>query len=499
MKRKIKITIVLVSLFFLILPLNQRMVCEEESPTISWKFEPHTDGYIHVEAGVHLMQCTDSYIFLELSDEVMIKNLKAYEYESGIPIEHKFLWEKGKQAIMLIFSQPVPEPLSFGIEFDLVDLMEEKNDKVFVFEWWYRSEEEKSHTAVVFLPKGSELLDLQLLEPTKVEEGEQGIIYYEGISKGYNDFSFQLVFSSSAKAYMGMGMRYEESGDYDAALSYYERAISIYGRYSYYVETKPEIYRELRERILSVQKIRADNMVEEATEAFSQEEYEKARSLFEEAQILYRALKETEKESECREMIAECERFGAGAQLEQGKMHYEGEDSLVQAEDRHEEPGDTEKVFKYEERAVNLQFICQNTFICILGIMVVLVKVQKYPPKIKKVFQFLSLAGISLFGLGILFKGIFLTVGAFSAFCIITVWVGYHYRRNTLGMSDSSVDCFISSIVTYFILGGILLLSMGAILLVGSDYVKILVFCVYFSFFLWVILHSYAKWGFWRI
>jgi hypothetical protein len=143
-----------------------------------------------------------------------------------------------------------------------------------------------------------------------------------------------------------------------------------------------------------------------------------------------------------------------------------------------------------------IEAICQTTFLCILGIMLLLI-VRKYPPEIQKVFEFLAVAGISLFSLGILFEGIFLTVGAFSAFCIITVWVSYHYRRFTLGMSDSLESCLISTLVTFLIFCGILFLGMGAIILTRSGSVMMPVFCIRISFFVWIVYNYYVKWGFW--
>ena len=310
-KNALKVTVLVLLLF----PLsNQQLFSQEVNPAIQWTFELHTDGSAHVEAVVTLMESTDSYIFLEFSDEIRIKNVKAYEYESGDLIEHKVPWERGKQAIMLIFSQPTPEPFVFGIKFDLMDFMEEKKEKVFIFEWWYRSEEEKFHTAEVFLQKGAELLDLKYLEPVKVEEGEQTIIYYEGKSKGKNDFNFSLAFSSSGKDSIELGKHHEELGDYTLASFYYQKALSIYSRYNYFAETNPEILEELYERNLSVQKIHADNMFEEATEAFEKEEYEEAKRQFEKAETLYRAVKDTEGESQCQEMITQCEKILSGVQ-----------------------------------------------------------------------------------------------------------------------------------------------------------------------------------------
>jgi len=132
------------------------------------------------------LKSTDSYRFLEVSRGIRIKNVEAYEYESGNPIEHEIFYdrERNKQVIMLIFSKPVPVPFTLGIEFDLMGFMEYGKDKIFIFYWWYTSEEDESHTVAVSLPKGAELLDLWFLELVGIEEAEQVIIYLEDKSHG---------------------------------------------------------------------------------------------------------------------------------------------------------------------------------------------------------------------------------------------------------------------------------------------------------------------------
>ncbi|KYK36342.1 MAG: hypothetical protein AYK19_00955 [Theionarchaea archaeon DG-70-1] len=382
MKKTLRITAIL--LLFLLLPLNQQIFCEEDTPDISWKFEPRTDRSVHVEAVVLLRKSTYPYKFLEVSREIWVRNVKAYEYESKDPIEHNIYYdsETNKRVIMLLFSKSVPEPFTFGIEFDLMDFMEEEKDKAFIFEWSYRSEEEESHTGVVTLPKGAELLELRYLEPTKVEEGEQVIIYYEGKSKKHNDFTFLLVFSSSGREYVKMAKRYEESGDIDLALSYYQKAKSLYGRYNLISKTNPEILGELWEKICALQEIQADSAFKRAMEAFEQGNYRKAKPQFENLLNQYRILKDTERESKCREMITACEKMqrfkDAETLLEKGKNQFEtfkypwAKKSFIQARDEFEELRDAEKVSECEEWLHNVEVVYERILLCILGIVAIL-------------------------------------------------------------------------------------------------------------------------------
>lgn len=516
MEKKILGITALLCLFLFILS-NQRMICNEDSPTILWKFEPRTDRSVHVEAVVLLTKSTDSYKFLEISEKIWIKNFKAYEYESKDTVEHEIYYDSeiDKQVIMLIFSHPVPEPFTFGIEFDLFDFMEEKKEKVFIFEWLYRSEEEKSHAGEVFLPKGAELLGLKYLEPVRMEEGEQVIIYYEGKSKGHNDFNFQLIFSSSGKEYLELAERYEESGNYDLALSYYQRAKSLYGRYNLISDAKSEILRELYEKITTLQKIHADNSFEKGTEAFEQKEYERAQSQFKEAELLYRILKDTERESECREIITECERILLTKEAErlfkQAKEQYESEDnkkakeSFIQSRDKFEELGDAEKVSECEGWLNKIEEIYQIIFVCIGGAVVIsVIQWQRFQEEYKEGSQryedfsktLLVIWCILLLGLGIPFHSIFLEIAVLLVYCFFTAWIGCQYQKYVPELPHSLGGWFRDLLVVCCAVGGIILLGMGIRFLLQS----VLSFAVFFVvpfFIVWVSYHSYKKWGAW--
>ena len=384
MKKTLKITVAVFLLSFIFLPSPQQMLCEDSS--LLWEFKPATDRSVHIKAIIPIAKGTDSYKFLEISEKIWIKDVKAYEYESGTPVEHKVYYDssRDKQVIMLLFSQPSPDSFACGIEFVLADFMEERSDKVFIFEWWYRSEEEEFHTGVVILPMGTDLLDLQLKEPERVEEEEQIAIYYEGKSKGYNDFSFQLAFSPSGRTFLGMAERYEESGDLDTALSYYQRTMTLYGRYNFYAKTKPEFLKGIREKIVALQKITADSAFEDALEAFEQGEYEKAKVQFIPLENQYRILKDTERESQCREMIAECERVVMSREaemlFERGKMQYDtmnypsARESFVQAQEIFEELGDQEKLAECEKWLGKIEVVYRTILVGLASAVAIVLK-----------------------------------------------------------------------------------------------------------------------------
>jgi len=95
-----------------------------------------------------------------------------------------------------------------------------------------------------------------------------------------------------------------------------------------------------------LRKIQVDNAFEEALEALEQKEYEKVRLQFENAENLYKILEDTEKESQCREMIAIAE---SEMLLEQGKMQYGAKKyllarkSFIQAKNEFKELGNAKK------------------------------------------------------------------------------------------------------------------------------------------------------------
>jgi len=374
---------------FLLVILNLQVFCEKDNSPILWTFEPRTDRSVHVYAVICVKKGINSYEFMDIPEEIWIKAVKASEYVSKTPLEHRVQYDSktDRQTISVIFNEPTPEDYRIEIEFDLMDFMEEKKERVFIFEWYFRSDEKKNHTAVVSLPKGAELLEMKYLEPVKMEEGEQVVLSYEGTSKSSIDFRFQLVFSPSGKDHVKLAKRYEESGNYDLALSYYKRAMSLYGRYTFYMETNPEVLREIRERIFVIQKMQADNAFEEAVEVFEQGEYKKAQSQFEELEPLYRILKDTERESECRELITECERIEklgeAEKLLEEGKKQYEAEEygeakeSFVQARNLLKEAGDTEKVSECEEWLGRYHENEIAVVVTALGVVVVLLMVKR--------------------------------------------------------------------------------------------------------------------------
>ena len=371
---------IVILFLILLMPLNQQISCNNDSPTILWNFQLYKDRYVHVEAVVSLKKSTDSYKFLEVPEEIWIKNIEI-RTESGNSIEHKITYNNRTktQLITLMFSQPLTDS-TLNIELDLMDIIRKK-DEIFFFEWWYTSEEEEYHTAVVTLPQGEELLELKYITPEKVEEGDKATVFYKGKSGPKDDFRFQIAFSSAGKYYIGLGEKYQEEERYDPAIFYYRRAKSIYGQFNLYRPDGAALLAELQNRIFAMQKILADSIFQEGLTAFDQEDFETAKPLFEKAENLYYILKDTERESKCREMINEIERLKglkeADGVLEQGKEQYrnfkylEAEKIFVQAKNMFEELGDAEKVSECEEWLQKCNDVYETVVMAILGILVI--------------------------------------------------------------------------------------------------------------------------------
>jgi hypothetical protein len=322
---EMKMLKIVIVLLILLTPLNQQIFCNEDSSTLLWNFQFYKDRYVHVEAVVSLKKSTASYKFLEVPEEIWIKNIEI-RTESGDSISYEVTYNNRTktQIITLMFSQPLTDS-TLNIELDLMDSIRKK-DEVFFFEWWYTSEEEESHTAVVTLPQGEELLELKYITPEKVEEGDKVTVFYKGKSGPKDDFRFQIAFSSAGRYYIGLGEKYQEEERYDPAIFYYRRAKSIYGQFNLYRPDGAALLAELQNRIFAMQKILADSTFEEGLTALDQKDFETAKPLFEKAENLYNILKDTERESKCREMINECERLKglkeADKVLEQGREQY---------------------------------------------------------------------------------------------------------------------------------------------------------------------------------
>ncbi len=308
------------------------LLCSDFQDSTEWTIEPHTDRSVHVKAVSTIREDVISEKITGLQREWWIKNLRVYAYQSGEPIEHEIQYDSDTdtQIIALTFSEPTPQGFVYVIEFDLYDYMEEEEEKTFILKWYWSTDEQRSHTAVVFLPADAELLEVKYRAPRNVEETDQVAVYYEGESNTSQSFRFQLTFSSTGKGYVKLAGRYKETGQYDLAISYYQKAKSFYNRFTLYRKDKSAILKELQDNIFAIQEIQAGTMFQDATDTFQQKNYEEAQEQFEQAQALYKILKNGEGEAACEEMIAECERMEqlkeeADNLFELGKSQYEAE------------------------------------------------------------------------------------------------------------------------------------------------------------------------------
>ena len=359
------------------------VLCTEQAT--EWTFEPHTDRSVSVKTVISLGENYTSYEITGLSGELWIRNLKTYEYESRKSIESEVIYDSGTdtQSVALTFDEPTPENFKFVLEFDASDLLKEEEEKTFIFYWDFGSQVDRLNSAVVILPKDAELLEVEYETPKKVEENEQVYVYYEGISGPSARFRFQLTFSSSGKGYIRLGDRYEESGQYDQAISNYQKAKSFYSRFDLYKKDKSKILGELQDHIFAIQKIQADSEFEKGMDAFDQKDYTKAESYFEKAESLYKILKDTQGEALCQEMISECEEIEelkkeADTLFEQGETQYGAEnyegakESFTQARSKYEELGDTEKVSECDGWITKCEEADVGILLCVLGIFAVL-------------------------------------------------------------------------------------------------------------------------------
>ena len=356
--------------------------CSQKTADIEWTFEPHADRSLSVKAVCTMTEGTTTYRIIGLSSELWIKNLKTYELESRKAIESTVQYdsETDTQSIIMEFDEPTPEDLKVVMEFDAADHLSEEAEKTFIFEWNFGSDREKFHTALVILPKDTELLEVEYTNPKKVEEKEQVMIYYEGISGPGYTFQFQVTFSASGKNYIQLAEIYEEAQQYDQAISQYRMAKSFYNRFDLYKKDKSAILGELQEKIFAIQKIQADSVFQEGMDAFNEKDYETAETTFEKALTMYETLKDTEGELACESMLSECLRIEdlqkeADTYFEQGKTQFTSEEyesaleSFTKARQNYEELEDTAKVTECDEWIAKCNEAGIGVILCVSGVL----------------------------------------------------------------------------------------------------------------------------------
>ena len=353
---------------------------------MEWTFEPRTDGVVTVRIVIFAQEGWDTYSIGWLPEESWIRNVKAFIYGSSEPLGAKVQHdsETNSQKIVVTFNDATTEGLKFVVEFEICDYVIEEDEKTFIFEWYFRTDTENNHWIAIVLPKDAELLEVDEKAPRTVDETGPIMVYYEGESRSGTFFGVSVTFSSTGKLYKGLAENYRERGQLEQALSYYQKAVSFYARYDLYGKDKPQVLAEVKDNMSAVQRIQADAVFQEGTDAFNEREYTEAKLKYEEAQDLYTFIKDTEREAACTEMINQCIRIGevkkeADELLEQGITYYEKQvyteaaKNFDKARIMYEEIGDTDKVTECDEWILTCDEAAESgVFFCILGILIVL-------------------------------------------------------------------------------------------------------------------------------
>ena len=369
----------------LLLSLIQPMLCTGPYDMV-WTCEPRTDGIVNIKIVISAQEGWDTYSIGWLPEESWIRNVKAFIYGSSEPLGAKVQHdsETNSQKIVVTFNDATTEGLKFVVEFEICDYVIEEDEKTFIFEWYFRTDTENNHWIAIVLPKDAELLEVDEKAPRTVDETGSTILYYEGESWSGHFFGISVTFSSTGELYKGLAENYRERGQLEQALSYYRKAVSFYARYTLYGKDKTQFLAEIKDNMSAVQKIQADAVFQEGTDAFNKREYTEAKLKYEEAQNLYKFIKDTEREAACTEMVNQCIRIGevekeADELFEQGVTYYENQvyteavKSFTKARAMYEEIGDTAKVTACDEWILTCDEAAESgVFFCILGIIIVL-------------------------------------------------------------------------------------------------------------------------------
>jgi len=382
MQKKLIICVFLLFLSLIQIPSNLH---GKDSLHNEWTFQPHTDRSVHVHLIVSVEADLIEYEISYLDPGIWIKNLAAYEHESHRSIQATIEYdtETDTQGIRVTFNEPTLDSFQFVIEFDAFDTLREEKEKVFILEWNFITYADKTYSAVVILPENAELLEVEYLNPRKVETIPHVSIYFSGTSSPDEAFHFSVIFSSTGQTYIQMGERYQQNEQYDLAITQFRNAKSFYNRFNLYKMDKSKILKQLQDRIFAIQKIQADLLFEEAGKSFSVQDWVTAEQKSEEAMNLYTIIEDPEGITACQALIDACrvkkeqkelaeELFQEGVQSFESEQYEAARESFSQSKALYEELGDLERVHECDEWILKCEESDMGLIFCIIGFCITL-------------------------------------------------------------------------------------------------------------------------------
>lgn len=356
---KLKIWIVVVLLF----TVSIELVFSQSQGNYEWTLEPKVDGSAHVKVAITVGAKYTS-IVISVPKTTPIKNMKAWEAETRDHINITETKEGDKAIYTLEFGKVRSRGSQFVVEYDILRVVEEVYDEVYYFAWKFESDLDASHTATVILPRNHELLDTEYLDPEDVSShrNQLQVVFADDVS-GTESFYFMVTFSQKGVQLKKDAETYFRQEKYEKAKDLYQEATTFYLRFPDALPDKVQLLLDLGDRIKECEYNLAEEKFEEAMAAFNNGDYETAKQLFDKVEDMYVSVDNVEKVNECRDLMDQCTQFIEQEQtreeadnlVEEGVTYFEQEQyekaktTFEEALAKYTEIGDEQKVAECQE------------------------------------------------------------------------------------------------------------------------------------------------------
>ena len=336
---------------------------------LEWTLEPETNGEIHVKAKITIEVRSNS-LTLPFSKKTPIRNMKAWDVETGKSITITEAEEKDTTTYTLDFGSVKRKGFQFLVEYDQSKMIEEL-DEIYYFEWGWEFFCEVSQKVTVILPEDHELLRTDYVDPVKVSSHQDclHLVVSENIPQG-ETFRIGVTFSQKGVELIKTAETHFQSGKYEVAKRAYEKASAFYLLFSdVYGRDAVALLLDLMDCIRDCDMKLAEEKYEEAVQVFDNGNYTRAQLCFQKAQELYESAGDSRKFDECQDKIEQCTRmieveelkieaealFNEGGSLLEQQQYAEAKTKFEEALAKYTELGDEDKIQECEEKIASCQ------------------------------------------------------------------------------------------------------------------------------------------------
>lgn len=371
------------------------LVYSQSQNDYEWILEPKTDGSAHVEVEITIGAKLSSF-GISVPKTTPIKNIEAWETETGNLIDITETKEGDRVTYVLEFGKIKSKGFQFVVEYDISKAVEEVYDEVYYFPWKWESQSDSLHTATVVLPKNHELLDTDYTEPEDVSshQNQLHVMFADDVSET-EPFHFMVMFSQKGVQLKKDAEAYYNLGEYEKAKEVYQDALAFYLLFPDALLDKMQLLSELGDRVRACEYNLTEELFDKAMTAFNKGEYETAKQFFDKVEDMYVSMEDVEKVNECRDFMDQCTqlieeeqvRIEAETLFEEGITHFEQEQyekaktTFEEALAKYTELEDEQKVVKCQEWIrfceEELKGFCMGSSLIFMALFSVLVSVFK--------------------------------------------------------------------------------------------------------------------------